>query len=120
MQAQIVTEDYIANIPWAKNPAFCFAGNSNIYLEAFRNVIEFVPSTGDRIDFNEDIWDFRSFYKDINTKSYILHFTLAGKDYKDYLKFFTIYSISGKSKISTIERRIGDFIYLINEIKYKS
>lgn len=117
MQAQIVTEDYIANIPWAKNPAFCFAGNSNIYLEAFRNVIEFVPSTGDRIDFNEDIWDFRSFYKDINTRSYILHFTPAGKDYKDYLKFFTIYSISGKSKISTIERRIGDFIYLINEIK---
>lgn len=117
MQAQTVTEDYISNIPWNKNPALCFTGKSDIYLEAFKNVIEYVPSINERINFDNDVWDFRGFYEDINSDSYILHFAAAGEDYRDYLKFFTIYGISGKSKISTIERRISDFIGLINDIK---
>lgn len=117
MQAQSVTEDYISDIPWDRNPAFCFTGNSDIYLEAFKNVIEYVPSINERIKFDDDVWDFRGFYEDINSDSYVLHFTAAGEDYRDYLKFFTIYGISGKSKISTIRLRIGDFISLINDIK---
>lgn len=117
MQAQLVTEDYISDIPWNRNPAFCFTGSKNIYLEAFRNVIEYVPNVSNRIKFDDNVWDFRDFFADINSDSYVLRFTAAGEDYRDYLKFFTIYGISGKSKISTIERRISDFIGLINDIK---
>ena len=117
MQAQLVTEDYISDIPWNRNPAFCFTGSKNIYLEAFRNVIEYVPNVSNRIKFDDNVWDFRDFFADINSDSYVLRFTAAGEDYRDYLKFFTIYGISGKSKISTIERRISDFISLINDIK---
>lgn len=117
MQAQKVTEDYIANIPWEKNPAFCFADGSDIYAEAFKNVIEFVPQVEDRIKFEDDTWDFRQLYADINSDSYNIRFNKAGNDYKEYLKFFAIYGISRKSKISTIHLKISDFIRLINDVK---
>lgn len=117
MTAQTTTEDYIVNIPWEKNPAFCFADGSDIYAEAFKNVIEFVPQVENRIKFEDDTWDFRHLYADINSYTYIIHFNQAGNDYKEYLKFFAIYGISRKSKISTINTRISKFISLINDIK---
>lgn len=117
MTVQTTTEDYIVNIPWGKNPAFCFTDGSDIYEEAFKNVIEFVPQVENRINFEDDTWDFRQLYADINSYTYIIRFNQAGNDYKEYLKFFTIYGISRKSKISTIEKRISDFIGLINDIK---
>lgn len=120
MTVQTTTEDYIVNIPWEKNPAFCFADGSDIYAEAFKNVIEFVPQVENRIKFEDDTWDFRQLYADINSDTYIIRFNQAGNDYKEHLKFFAIYGISRKSKISTIDARICDFIYLINEIKSRT
>lgn len=120
MTVQTTTEDYIINIPWEKNPAFCFTDGSDIYAEAFKNVIEFVPQVENRIKFEDDTWDFRQFYADINSDSYNIRFNQAGNDYKEYLKFFAIYGISRKSKISTIGAKITDFIYLINEIKSRT
>lgn len=117
MTVQVTAEDYIVNIPWEKNPAFCFADGSDIYAEAFKNVIEFVPQVENRINFEDDIWDFRQLYADINSYTYIIRFNQAGNDYKEYLKFFAIYGISRKSKISTINTRISKFISLINDIK---
>lgn len=117
MTVQTTTEDYIVNIPWEKNPAFCFADGSDIYAEAFKTVIEFVPQVENRIKFEDDTWDFRQFYADINSDTYNIRFNQAGNDYKEYLKFFAIYGISRKSKISTINQRIGNFICLINDVK---
>lgn len=120
MLGQSVTEEYITNIPWNLNPGFCFADTEEAYEEAFKSVIEFVPNTNERIRYDEDIWDFRPFFKDINSDSYVMRFSSANSDYVDYLKFFVIYGISRKSKISTVERRIGDFIQVINEVKNRT
>lgn len=117
MPIQTITETYISDIPWNNNPALCFPDNNTTYEEAFRNVIEFTPSFDDRIKFKDDTWDFRKFYADINSDSYILHFCSASIDYKEFLKFFALYQISHKSKISTVYRRVTDFIYLISEVK---
>ncbi|MFH5938700.1 hypothetical protein [Clostridium perfringens] len=32
--------DYVDDIPWDKNPAFAFSGDSNAYLDAFKNVVD--------------------------------------------------------------------------------
>lgn len=120
MQVKVLTEDYISDVPWNDNPAFCFNGGVDMYLEAFKNVLESIPKVENRIRYDEDIWDFRKFYTDINSYTYIIYFTLAGSDYRDYLKFFTIYRISRKTKISTAGRNVGDFIYIINSIESNS
>ena len=112
-----LTENYISNIPWVLNPALCFSDTEKAYEEAFRSVIEFVPDTNKRIRYEENVWDFRPYYEDINSPSYVIRFSKAGYDYVDYLKFFVVYGISRKSKISTLERRVTDFIQLINEVK---
>ena len=117
MQNVAIVNQYIDHVPWEGNPAFAFGDDAAKYEEAFRNVIEFVPDTDEKILFEEDTWDFRPFFKDINSNSYKFLFAAANDDYKDYLKFFTIYAIGRKSKISTVERRVSDFITLITSIE---
>ena len=117
MQNIAIVNQYIDNVPWEGNPAFAFGDDAAKYEEAFHTVIEFVPDTDKKILFEDDTWDFRPFFNDINSKTYKFIFSTADNDYKDYLKFFTIYAISRKSKISTVERRVSDFITLVSSIK---
>lgn len=117
MPIQLITEHYIANIPWGTNPSFCFTDTNDAYEKAFKNVIEITPKPDERINFDDNRWDFRELYEDINSYDYILRFEQADDDYKDYLKFFTIHKISRKSKIPTICARVNSFIYLISNIK---
>ena len=76
-----LTENYISNIPWVLNPALCFSDTEKAYEEAFRSVIEFVPDTNKRIRYEENVWDFRPYYEDINSPSYVIRFSKAGKDF---------------------------------------
>ena len=120
MQNIAIVNQYIDHVPWQDNPAFAFGDDAEKYEEAFRNVIEYVPETDKRILFEDDIWDFRQFYKDINDPTYKFIFSTADEDYKDYLKFFTIYAIGRKSKVSTVQRRASDFITIISSIKKRT
>jgi len=113
----IFTENYISEIPWADNPTFAFGDNAENYRKAFENVLEFVPQTDNKIRFVDDVWDFCPYFENINSYSYKIHFEGADTDYKNYLKFFVIYAISNKSKISTANRRVGDFITIIQSVK---
>ena len=94
MQIQSITDKYIDNVPWVKNPALCFTNNGNVYEAAFRSVIQFVPNADNHINFADDVWDFRPLSENINSDSYVLRFGLADKTYKDFLKFFVLYKIT--------------------------
>lgn len=117
MIENLLTDSYVKNIPWVNNPRNCFKDDNNKYLEAFKNVLEYVPDSEGLISFQEDVWDFNPYFKDINSVSYKINFKNATKDYKDFLKFFVIYKITRKAKISTIELRIQNFISIISAIK---
>ena len=119
MIANLLTDNYVKNIPWMHNPRNCFKDDDSKYKEAFQNVLEYIPNTNDLISFQEDVWDFNPYYQDINSSSYRINFTKASKDYVDYLKFFVIYKITKKSKIPTIELRTQNFIYIISTIKQR-
>lgn len=95
----------------------CFMDDNNKYEEAFKSVLEYVPNSDNKITYSENIWDFNDYYKDINSKDYIIYFNKASEDYRDYLKMFVIYKITQKSKVSTIQTRIFCFISIINAIK---
>ena len=112
-----ISDRYISDTPWQRSPVFAFNDDASKYEEAFRKVIESVPETENRISFKEDVWDFRPFFKDINSASYRILFANADDDYKDYLKFFVIYLITRKTKISTISSDVVSFISLISSIK---
>ena len=111
------TENYILGIPWNDNPVFAFGDAAENYRKAFENVLEYVPQTDNKIRFADDVWDFRPYFENINSSSYKILFERADPDYRNYLKFFVIYAISNKSKISTADRRVDDFISLIQSIK---
>ena len=108
--------EYISHIPWEKEPAFAFSNDTDGYLKAFKNIIKIIPSGELKINFDDDIWDFRPYFNRINSYNYVLHFKNAPKDVKDHLKFFVIYMISSNIKISTAEARLRDCIYVLNHI----
>ena len=115
---QVVVKDgfmseYITGIPWNENPAFAFSNDASGYLEAFANVIERIPIGEGKIRFEDDVWNFNPYFKDVNTTQYRIVFTRFPEELKNYAKFYAIFSISGKKKISTVERRINECCSLI-------
>ena len=117
MIENLLTDNYVKNIPWEKTSKKCFMDDNNKYEEAFKSVLEYVPNSDNKITYSENVWDFNDYYKDINSKDYIIYFNKASEDYRDYLKMFVIYKITQKSKVSTIKTRIFCFISIISAIK---
>lgn len=117
MIENLLTDNYVKNIPWEKTSKKCFMDDNNKYEEAFKSVLEYVPNSDNKITYSENVWDFNEYYKDINSKDYIIYFNKASEDYSDYLKMFVIYKITQKSKVSTIQTRIFCFISIISAIK---
>lgn len=117
MIENLLTDNYVKNIPWEKTSKKCFMDDNNKYEEAFKSVLEYIPNSDNKITYSENVWDFNDYYKDINSKDYILYFNKASEDYRDYLKMFVIYKITQKSKVSTIKTRIFCFISIISAIK---
>lgn len=117
MIENLLTDNYVKNIPWKKTPRRCFMDDNNKYEEAFKSVLEYVPNSDNKITYSENVWDFNEYYKDINSNDYKIDFNKASEDYCDYLKMFVIYKITQKSKVSTIKMRIINFISIISTIK---
>ncbi|MEE0616616.1 MAG: site-specific integrase [Intestinibacter bartlettii] len=117
MIENLLTDNYVKNIPWKKTPRRCFMDDNNKYEEAFKSVLEYVPNSDNKITYSENVWDFNEYYKDINSNDYKIDFNKASEDYCDYLKMFVIYKITQKSKVSTIKVRIINFISIISAIK---
>lgn len=117
MIENLLTDNYVKNIPWEKTSKKCFMDDNNKYEEAFKSVLEYVPNSDNKITYSENVWDFNDYYKDINSKDYIIYFNKVSEDYRDYLKMFVIYKITQKSKVSTIKTRIFCFISIISAIK---
>lgn len=118
MISSTLASDYINDIPWDKNPAFAFSGDEEKYLQAFKNIVTVLPSKYTKISFNDDIWDFNNYIKDVNSNSYKFLFYDLPKEIKDHCKFFVLYGIMGTRKIPTINLRFSNFKSLyLNIIK---
>lgn len=105
--------DYVDAIPWDKNPAFAFSNDSQYYLDAFKNIVDRVPIKGSTIKFDSDVWDFNPYFEGINDASYKLIFNDLPHAMIDYCKFFVLYKIMNKTKISTAKLRLGDIKTLV-------
>lgn len=117
MLESTLTEEYIKDIPWSRNPALAFEDDADKYAEAFKNVLQITPDSEKKISFSDYFWDFRPYFEDINSDTYLIRFKNADDDYVDYLKFYTVYAIGRKKKISTLDRQIQDIITIISSIK---
>ena len=105
--------DYVSDIPWDSTPVFAFSGHTDKYLEAFRNVVDKVPTRDLKISFADNIWDFNPYYDGINSDSYKLNFIDFPDSIRDYIKFYVLHAIMGSSKISTANARISMFKSII-------
>ncbi|EJT5930518.1 tyrosine-type recombinase/integrase [Clostridium perfringens] len=116
--------DYVDDIPWDKNPAFAFSGDSNAYLDAFKNVVDKIPTKDLKISFNDDTWNFNSYFENINDPSLRLIFSDIPEEIKDYCKFFILHTIMNKTKIPTAYRRYANaksvILSIINNTSHKS
>ena len=108
--------DYVGDIPWDSTPVFAFSGQADKYLEAFRNVVDKVPTRDMKVSFTENIWDFNPYYDGINDDSYKLNFIDFPDSIRDYMKFYVLHSIMGRSKISTANARISTFKSIITRL----
>lgn len=113
--------EYIDDIPWDKNPGFAFEGNTDDYLTAFKNIIDIIPTKNFKVSFNDDIWDFRYYIKDSASPNLNrFNFSRLDNEIKDYCKFYVLYKLMGKQKISTINSRFGQFKSVYFQIKNKT
>lgn len=108
--------DYVGDIPWDSTPVFAFSGQSDKYLEAFRNVVDKVPTRDMKISFADNIWDFNPYFDGINSDSYRINFIDFPDSIRDYMKFYVLHAIMGRSKISTANARISIFKTIINRL----
>ena len=108
--------DYVGDIPWDSTPVFAFSGQTDKYLEAFRNVVDKVPTRDMKISFMDNIWDFNPYFDGINAESYKLNFIDFPDSIRDYMKFYVLHSIMGRSKISTANARISIFKSIIKRL----
>lgn len=108
--------DYVGDIPWDSTPVFAFSGQTDKYLEAFRNVVDKVPTRDMKISFTDNIWDFNPYFDGINAESYKLNFIDFPDSIRDYMKFYVLHSIMGRNKISTANARISVFKSIITRL----
>lgn len=111
-----LAHEYVGEIPWDKYPAFAFSDNSSSYLKAFKSVVDRLPLSGQKISFGSDVWDFIPYFDGVNHPSYKIIFADTPDEIKDYCKFFVLYGIMGKRKISTMNRRYSDSKCILNSI----
>lgn len=109
MVSENLAYEYIDGIPWGKNPAFAFSNDEENYIKAFKNVVEVIPTKDLKISFNDDIWDFNKYIKDVNSNNYKFIFYDIPNEIKDYCKFYVLYGIMCKRKIPTINVRFNSF-----------
>ena len=105
--------DYVGDIPWDSTPVFAFSGETDKYLEAFRNVVDKVPTRDMKISFANNIWDFNPYFDGINSHTYKLNFIDFPDSIRDYMKFYDLHAIMGRSKIPTANARISQFKSII-------
>lgn len=108
--------DYVNDIPWDKNPAFSFSDDAEAYIKAFQSIVNKLPDKEDRISFSDDTWDFNPYFEASNTKSHKFSFDIAPAELRDYLKFFVLHKIMGKTKLSTTFVRMTNALSVINHV----
>ena len=114
MQIAVTNNGYISNIPWKNSPGSVFSSNEEAYLEAFSNIVE-VPNIETKVNFYDDLWDFRPYFKD---KHYYLtiNFNIMPDNLREYAKFFAIQKIIGGNKIITVNHAVKVTARTINEV----
>ena len=108
--------DYVDGIPWEKNPAFAFSNDAEAYLSAFRIAVDKIPVKDSLISFSDNTWDFNPYFRDQNNKSLKFLFDNCPEEIRDYAKFFVLYSIMGKTKISSTHVRFLSATGIIRNI----
>ena len=108
--------DYVDNVPWHKSPAFAFSDDTQAYLDAFKNVVDKLPTKDLRISFSDDVWDFNPYFIDGQSKQYKFIFSDLSTELAEYCKFFVLHKISGKTKVSTTYVRCSQFISILQNI----
>lgn len=111
-----LAHDYIGEIPWSKYPAFAFSNTSEAYLKAFQSVVDRIPIAGQKISFGSDVWDFNPYFEGINNASHKILFEDTPDEIRDFCKFFVLHGIMGKRKISTINVRYSNSMYVLKRI----
>lgn len=115
-----LAHDYVRDIPWENHPAFAFSNDAERYLIAFSRAVDKTPDDQYTVHFQDDIWDFNPYFDGINNASYKIVFTDLPSPVREYCKFFVLYSIMGKKKISTADLRVSGFKSIFLAIISKS
>ena len=116
--------DYVEDVPWKHNPIFAFSESTETYLRAFAAVVDKIPLRDSKIKFNDDIWNFNPYFEGINDDSLKINFTKLESPVLEYCKFFVLYGIMGKKKISTVNLRMSGFksvyLHIVEQTNHKS
>ncbi len=110
---------YIENIPWSHHPLFAFSKSAEEYKSAFEKVLENIPLPGTKIDFKSDVWDFNPYYFGVTDPCLVINYIGFDEEEKIYTKFYTLFSIMGKKKVSTTHLRVCDIKTVLTSIKLK-
>lgn len=108
--------DYVGDIPWDSTPVFAFSDHADNYIAAFQNVVDKIPTRDLKISFADNIWDFNPYFDGINSELYKINFVGFPDSIRDYMKFYVLHSIMGKSKISTANTRVAVFKTIITKL----
>ena len=103
----LFVENYIKDVPWKKHPLFAFSPNKDEYGEAFKAVLENTPIPGTEINYNDNKWDFQPYLKTAASDISCIVFNGFPNEILDMVKFFVLFNITQKKKISTMSVRVS-------------
>lgn len=113
--------DFVDDIPWERDPILAASGDDALaYVEAFRMETDNVPVRGTRISFQDDIWDFRAYYKNVNDQSYRAVFKGLPEEIKDHCKFLVLKAVGERRKLPTVTLQINEFKCVVGSVLRKS
>ena len=81
---------YVRNIPWEEYEHQMFEEDIDKYISNIEHILGENAGRLDKIDFNDDLWDFSSYRPDLDPGTLRLHMHNCNACYKAFLKFFVL------------------------------
>ena len=107
---------YISNIPWNDYKHQIFSENIEEYIQNMNHVLGEYAAENPMIDFEDDVWDFSPYRKDVEKSGLKIDLSKADPCYRSFLKFFLIQRLSERLGIRSIIRTAKNVIEVMEAV----
>lgn len=107
---------YVKNIPWKEYEHQIFEEDIDKYISNIEHILGENTDRLEKIDFNDDLWDFSSYRPDLDPSTLRLHMRNCNVCYKSFLKFFVLNRLAERLGIRSTIRTARNILSILESI----